>query len=51
MSKDYKPGLIPLYDDGDICQRGHFTVLKGQTCLKGSPKARTESGCLRQVTP
>ena len=22
-----------------------------QTCLKGSPKGRTKSGCLRQVTP
>ena len=22
-----------------------------QTCLKGSPKRRTKSGCLRQVTP
>ena len=22
-----------------------------QTCLKGSPKGKTKSGCLRQVTP
>ena len=26
-------------------------LIYSQTCLKGSPKGRTKSGCLRQVTP
>ena len=34
---------------------GRVATLKehtyNQTCLKGSPKGRKKSGCLRQVTP
>ena len=29
----------------------HWNIMYSQTCLKGSPKRRTKSGCLRQVNP
>ena len=29
----------------------HSQIHFSQTCLKGSPKGRTKTGCLSQVTP
>ena len=56
--------FYPSYEPGCVAQSvGHLTgksevlgLIPGlatysQTCLKGSPKGRTKSGCLRQVTP